>query len=315
MSQPPINQPPGGNGGSGHHHRRQPWWPIALIVVGLLVLAGNLGVGLGPVWGFIGNLWRFWPVALIAVGADMITRGRYRLLVAAVAIGVVVVLAAYGGTSARSGTPITISEPKAGATSARITLDLGVGPLNLSAVPNGTDAVWGTVREGGSERVTVQSSRRGSLIDVTIRARQRGWPPIFWGGGNGGAWNLSLDQDLPTNLVIDSGVGSVTLDLRRAKLTGLDLDAGVGQVSLTLPESGGYSGKIDGGVGALTVFVPQTLAMEVTVDTGVGAVNVDGGFLKSGGSYLSPAAVAGSPVTVRLVIDVGVGSLNLRSVR
>jgi hypothetical protein len=52
--------------------RARPVWPYLLIVGGVLLLAANLG------WlsvGWIGRLLSLWPVALIAVGVDLLTSG------------------------------------------------------------------------------------------------------------------------------------------------------------------------------------------------------------------------------------------------
>lgn len=291
------------------------WWPLALIALGVVILAGNLGLGLGPVWRFLGNLFAYWPVALIAIGADMLTRGRYRLLIASVAVGVVVVLAAYGSSGGGGSQSIDVSEPVGAATSARVVLDVGVSPLRLSAAQGGGDLIRGTVSQAADELVERSTSLRDGRAEVIIRARQRAWLPFSWGGGRGGAWDLTLDQNVPTELVIDGGVGNLDLDLAAARLTHLDLDSGVGSLTVTLPRAGGFTGEIDGGVGSVTLLVPEGLALTLEVDTGIGSVRVGSGFERNGNVYASPAAAAGQPPTARLRLDVGVGSVEVRSVR
>lgn len=312
--------PQSGQNGDGHdrHGRREHgrgWWPFALIVVGLLFLAGNVGFTFDPLWNFIGNVWEFWPVALIAVGADMLTRGKYRLAIVSVAIGVVVVLALSGGLSAGVGQTLDVKQALGGATSARLELDLTTNALNLTAAASSTDVVWGTITGGRSERLTQDASRRGNLVAVTLRARQRGWPIAFGSARGGGPWELQMNENLATDLVIDGGVGAIDLDLWNANLTGLAIDAGVGALTITLPASGGFTGEIDGGVGKLTVNVPSDLAIVINLDTGVGNINFDSGFQKNGSDYSSPAAAAGQRVAARLNIDAGVGSVNVRSVK
>lgn len=295
-------------------HRRG-WWPIALIVVGLLFLAGNVGFSLDPLWSFFGNVWEFWPIALIAVGADMLTRGKYRLAIVSVAIGVVVVLALSGGLFSGGGQTLDVKQAVGGATSARLELDLTTNALNLTAAASSTDVVWGTITGGRNERLTQDSSRRGNLVAVTLRARQRGWPIAFGSGRGGNPWDLQMNQDLATDLVIDGGVGAMNLELGNATLNSLAIDAGVGALTITLPTSGGFTGEIDGGVGSLTVNVPSSLAIVINLDSGIGGVNFDSGFQKNGSNYSSPAAAAGQPVVARLNVDGGVGSVNVRSVK
>lgn len=313
---------PGGASGQEppHHHDRPPgderrnsWWPILLVIVGVLLLAGNFGMDLGGFWRGLGRIWSFWPIALIAVGADMLTRGKYRLLVISLAIGVAVVLAFSGGVGAAPAEPVSVNVPTGGATKSRVVLDLGVSPLDLTS-GSGNSVLWGTVQLAGNERLDQKSVRRGDTLEVTLRSRGTGWLPFQFGSVRGGEWRLELNQDLPTDLMVDAGVGNLQLDLSDANLRGLALDAGVGGVTLTLPRTGSFDASVDGGVGGLTILVPRSLALTARIDTGIGSVRVGGGFEKRGNSYLSPAAVAGQPATVSLEIDAGVGSVSIRSV-
>ena len=86
-------------------------------------------------------------------------------------------------------------------------------------------------------------------------------------------------------------------------------------ITITLPRAGGFTGTVDGGVGSTTILVPADLAVVIEVDTGVGAVNVEAGFEKSGNTYRSPAARTAGADVARLRVDVGVGSLTIRSRR
>lgn len=298
----------------GADRRPSGWLPVALIVLGVLVLAGNLGLGLGPVWRFVGGALQLWPVALVALGLDMLTRGSYRLLIWSVAVAVVIVVTAYGGLGRAAGPPVVIDQATQGAARSRVELDVGAGPVNLTAAPGGGDALWGTVRTAANERLSQSARKRGDTLEVSLRARAAGWP---LGGGfgafGGGEWDLNLNQDLPTDLVVDGGVGALTLDLERAQLGSLDLDGGVGAVTLTLPRAGGFTGSVDGGVGSVTIVVPRALPVIIEVDTGIGGVNVDPSFARSGNTYSSPAVGAAGGDAARLQVDVGVGSLTVRS--
>lgn len=70
------------------------WWPVILIAIGVWNLVGNRAwcggliiTGLGvfflldtqDIWDYtIGDIWRFWPVILILIGAKMLLRRRRR---------------------------------------------------------------------------------------------------------------------------------------------------------------------------------------------------------------------------------------------
>ncbi len=319
-AQPEQGNPPTGQ--DRHHHRdhshddwrRKGLWPIALVAVGLLLLAGNFGLDFAPFWRGLGRVWSLWPIALIAVGSDMLTRGKYRLLVISLAIGVAVVIAFYGGVGgAPSSEPVSINFPAGDASSARVELHQGVSPLDLTTARSNS-VLWGTVQLAGSERLDQKSVRRGNTVEVTLKTRGTGWSLFGLGGTLRGEWELELNKDLPTDLIINAGVGDLQLDLRHANLRGFDLDAGVGDITMTLPGSGDFDAKVDGGVGELTILVPQSLSLRAHVDSGLGSINVGEDFERSGNAYLSPAAAAGRPVTVNLAVDAGVGSVNIRSV-
>lgn len=303
----------------GRHRRSAGWWPIVLIVVGLLFLAGNFGFGLGPVWGFLGNLFELWPIALVAVGVDLITRGKYRLLIISLAVAVGIVIAAYGGLGGRAGETIQVNQPVAGATSARVELNMGVSNLSLTTMASPSQALVGTLGAGRNERLEQSASSRGGTLDIKLRSRTRGWIGWPFGSGATGAWTLQLNELLPTDLVVDGGVGKLDLDLAEATLTRLDLDVGVGSTQLTLPRRPGYTARIDGGVGNLVLNVPQSLPLIIDVDTGIGNVNVDRNFEKNGKIYTSAAALTprsglAAPEPVQLTLDVGVGNVTVRTI-
>jgi hypothetical protein len=290
--------------------------PYILIVVGVLILVGNLGPGFGSVFTALGSLLNLWPIALIAVGVDLLTAGKYRTIVigAAVVIGLVYLFAVpgMGGRLAGAGERQDVNIPLDGAASVDVAIDMGVARLMLGSSSTAADAVSGVVQPARGERFGMNTSRRGSTLQVELDSRNASRPFNigFFGGVDGGTWDLDLTERVPIDLEIDAGVGSSELDLRNVLLSGFDLDAGVGSVSATLP-SGDYSGSIDGGVGSITLRLPRGTPARIEIETGLGGVNAGSEFQRSGDVYTT-ANYDGDGV--RLSISAGVGQVRIETV-
>lgn len=290
--------------------------PYILIGVGVLLLIGNLGSGFDSVFRAVGSLVNLWPIAVIAVGVDMITAGKYRNAVIGVAvlIGLVSLFAAprIGGTMAGTADPQDVRIALDGAASVEVSIDMGVARLTLGSSSSATDAVTGVVTPSRAERFEQNSSRRGSTLEVELRSHNARGPFNFgfFGSMTGGTWDLNLTEEVPIDLEIDAGVGSSELDLRNVRLSGFDLDAGVGSVEATLP-GGDYAGSIDGGVGSLTIRLPRGAPARIGVDTGLGGVSASGDFQRSGDVFTT-ANYDGNGV--RLAINAGVGNVRIETV-
>jgi hypothetical protein len=288
--------------------------PYVLIGLGVLVLLGNLGLfRFDALLDAVINVLNLWPVALIAIGADMVTRGKHRALIAAAAViaGVVILMAGVGiggGVDARSN---DVAIALAGASRADVRLQAGVATLDLTTGDGGGDVLWGTIQTGRGETLNSSSRVSGDTVIVSV-ASEHGYSVGF--PGRERVWDLTLDDEVPTTLNVRSGVGRSTLDLRDLDLRGLQMDAGVGEVTVTLPDEGVYSGSINAGVGSVAIRVPQDAAVRLTVRAGLGRVNVRGGFTQDGDVYTSPAYRAGEP-SAELRVEGGVGEVDIETVR
>jgi hypothetical protein len=288
--------------------------PIILIVLGLVLLASNLG------WFSFGEIFRllsYWPIALVAIGVDMLTNGRYRLAVIAVAIALALVL--WGGNvGGRGGWTIgtatmaaetqSVAHPLAGASAGRVVLDLGVGQVRVDgAAPSGT-LVSGTIQSGRGETIRQSSQLEGGVLTVRIRSEQERMSGINFGSETR-RWEVSLTREVPVALSVSAGVGQTTLDLSGVTLSGITFDGGVGESTVTLP-SGHYSGSFDLGVGSTTIRLPQGAAVQVVVNSGLGRVTMPRDLVRDGDVYTSPG-FEGARDRITLRVDGGVGSIRV----
>ena len=293
-----------------------PVLPLLLIAIGVLVLIVNLGV---VSWAAVLDLWTLWPLLLIAIGVDLITRGRLRLFVVAAVL--VLGALAWNGTLRVPGVALgpalpadvhRISHPLAGADRAEVLLSPGVAELIIGSEAGADTVISGEIRTGRGERLVEEASVSGGSAVVELRSEN---DRAFSGFNRSQRrWELELNDQVPLDLTLDSGVGRNQFDLRGLTLTSLRIDGGVGEVSVTLPETGGYSGRLNLGVGATTIRIPEGVAAAIQVDTGIGAVNVRGDFVRAGDRYLSPDFETATE-RIELDVDGGVGAITVEAIR
>jgi len=284
---------------------------ILLIVVGVLILLANFG---WFDWFALVRLAALWPVLLVAIGADMLTRGRYRVWVWGGAIVVGALLYAFDNGGPRGflgGGPAethSVTHALSGARAAEVSISTSVGTLRLSDLASGGDLVQGTIQTGRGETLLDDLSQRGDTAVLRLVSEQR--PGGSLSGGDRRSWDLQLTRAVPIALDITTGVGQARLDLQALELTSLRMEAGVGEVTATLPGSGVYQADFKAGVGATHITIPPGIAARVTVKSGLGAVHVNGTFSRSGGVYETPG-YAGASDRVDLNVEGGLGQITV----
>src|SRR5215203_141627 len=201
-------------------------------------------------------------------------------------------------------------DPK-NAQSARAQLKMGAGELNVTG---GADRLMEgdfsyNVSEWKPEVSYDVGGKKGELVVKQGSAE----------GGNlsGGArneWDISLNDELPTDLVVQVGAGESDLDLDSLTLTGVDLQMGAGKTTVDL--SGDYArdfdATIEGGVGQATVLLPSKIGVKAKAEGGLGEINAKG--LKNmGGAYVNDA-YGESDVNISVDVKGGVGQITLKVV-
>jgi hypothetical protein len=129
-------------------------------------------------------------------------------------------------------------------------------------------------------------------------------------------WDIHLNPDVPTDLSLDTGSGSVNGDLSGLALSDFKLDSASGSVDLSLP-GGSYDGNITTGSGSVRLEVGDGASGSYSLDTSSGSVRVVLGLnsaldlsLDSGSGSVTFELPSGGAVQV-IVDDTGSGSVNL----
>jgi predicted small secreted protein len=229
------------------------------------------------------------------------------------------VLAGACGTQPGGGTPdigkmqheSKSVDPK-DAQSVRAQLKMGAGELTLT---------------GGADKLTeadfsynVAEWKPKVSYDVSgdageLLVRQGGSKSSDLTGEARNEWDIRLNDELPTDLVVQMGAGESDLDLDSLTLKGLKLQMGAGKtkVDLTGDYAKSFDASIQGGVGAATVELPSGVGVKAKAQGGLGSINAGEGLKKVGDSYVNDA-YGESDVTLNVKVQGGVGEINLEVV-
>ena len=197
------------------------------------------------------------------------------------------------------------------AQSVRAQLKMGAGELNLTGgadqlmegdfsynVADWKPEVSYNVSGDEGELLVKQGGSKGS--NLTGEARNE--------------WDIRLNDEVPTHLVVQMGAGESDMDLDSLTLAGLKLQMGAGKttVDLTGDYAQSFNSSIQGGVGEATVELPIEVGVKAKAQGGLGKINAEG-LKRVGNSYVNDA-YGESDVTLNVNVQGGVGQINLEVV-
>jgi hypothetical protein len=201
-------------------------------------------------------------------------------------------------------------DPK-NADSARAKLQMGAGELNITGgadqlmeadfsynVSEWKPKVSYDVSGGEGELVVKQGSANGGSLS----------------GGARNEWDINMNDEVPTDLVVQMGAGESDLDLDSLALTGDNLQMGAGKttVDLTGDYAQSFDASIQGGVGEATVLLPSDVGVKAKAEGGLGKINAEG-LKRVGNSYVNDA-YGESDVNLSVDVQGGIGAINLEVV-
>ena len=197
------------------------------------------------------------------------------------------------------------------AQSARAQLKIGAGELNVTG---GADQLMeGEFSYNVSEwkpKVSYDvSGQEGELV-----VKQRSAEGAGLSGDARNEWNIRLNDEVPTDLVVQMGAGESDLDLDSLALTGVDLQMGAGKttVDLTGDYAQSFDASIEGGVGEATVLLPSDVGVKAKAEGGLGTINAKG-LQTVGDSYVNDA-YGESDVNLSVEVQGGIGQITLKVV-
>ena len=287
--------------------RKNLFWGLALLVLGILLLADNLGL-LGGI-----NVWAiFWPLALIVVGVRVLWRStgnRANPLQPAPP--------ATAGDAGLRGAPVgknvsreAVRLPLQSARHATLHFHHGAGELRVDGNAAPDELLSGTF-DGGLER---QVSGGPEDVSVDLRVPNGVFMDFVDTGLN---WTVGLNPNIPLALDMELGASKNVLDLHDLQVKNLRLQTGASATVLTMPaRAGEVHGVIRSGAASVEIHVPENVSARIHMSGGLASHQVDmARFPRLGsdntGDYASPDyEVAANKVD--LDIETGLGSVSVR---
>jgi hypothetical protein len=202
--------------------------------------------------------------------------------------------------------------PLEGATQARIRMHHGAGRLRVSGGGKPGELLSGSFGGGIEQQVKLA----GDTLDVDIKLRVSAAHfafPWMWGPRSTLDWTVSLNEEIPLSLDLETGASDTRLDLSDLRVTDLRLQTGASSSEINLPASAGYTkAAISSGAASVRVRVPDGVAARVKTSGGMADIRVDKSrFPRAGGVYQSENYDTAEN-KVDIDIDTGVGSVSVR---
>jgi len=263
--------------------RNQLVFGFILLLVGGLMLAGQMGVrlpnGTSPM-----DL--FWPLALLGAGAWVL-------------FGVF-----YKGNVETENASIDLQ----GASSVDLKIGHGAGELKIHSGANASEVAHGTFVGGLNHK----ANRNGDRLEVRMRPAKDVMDIPFLGSRSQLNWDVSLNANVPTALVMNLGANKSMIDLHDMNITDLKLEAGASDTRLTLPARGRFKADLDLGAAALEVIVPDGLSARIRTSTGAADVKINESRFPRSGGYYQSADFDSASNAVDITIDAGAASIRVR---
>lgn len=252
------------------------FWPVILILTGVIALVAETGaISIGR----LDRLAELWPVVLIVIGLELMSRrvlqGSTRDLAT-----VLIVLVALGGAVAY----VAVRGPVSDATQ---TLDSSeaVGSLNQAALDVNAGAATMTV-EGSSAlgpdlyraHIEYTGSKPGVSLDRStgiLRISQNN--DVGFLASRRFVLDLQINSAVSWNISADTGSTNDTLKLSAIKVGSIKLNAGASRTDITLGRPTGIVRiSVDGGAITLHLHRPSQSEAFVHVSGGALSLNADG---------------------------------------
>lgn len=261
------------------HRYRSMFWPVVMIGVGVVWLLANFNLIPAVNLNWVASLW---PLLLIGIGLDMLIGRRSAViggLIGLLLVGGMLALAWFApvlGVRMPAGSEVKVEQfqaPLENATSATVTINSGFEPVHVQAAKDSQMLIDAEIGHTGEMDFRVSGSREkqvylgkrpmvGFSFDLMNPSRLK--------------WNIGLSNQIPLALNVDSGSGSVTLDLADLRLSDLMVDSGSGSVRITLPQSDQtYTVAVNSGSGAITATLPTETTMTLRLNSGSGSINLN----------------------------------------
>ena len=263
--------------------RNQLFWGVALLLIGGLMLANEMGIKL-PNGMSLTEL--FWPLLLIFGGVLVLVGVFLR------------------GSIETENASIELQ----GASTASLKINHGAGELRIHSGANTNELAHGSFAGGLDHK----ANRNGDRLEVKMRPAKDVMDFPFFGPRTQLDWDVALNSEIPTALALNVGANKSMLDLRDMNITDLKLETGASDTRITLPARGRFHADFDLGAASLEVIVPDGLSARIHTSLGAVELKVDESRFPRNGSYYQSPNFDSAENAVDMTIDAGAASIKIK---
>lgn len=261
------------------------FWPLLLIGVGVITLLTNLEI-LPP--NSLETLFKFWPVALIIIGIDILI-GR-KSAISSIIISLITILCLGGilaslffsqnfdnlNTTIKNNIDLgdlkqeNLQIPLGEIQVATIVIDWPPAPGKLYPLLDSNNLLEGTINYYGMLDFTKEVDHREAYITLDSQVKRFLISASDF-NRNQEQWEIGLHSKVAMDLVLDSSSGPITYDFEDLNIKSFRLDTSSGPITLTLPKTGQLEGFIDGSSGPININLPADIATKIILEPGFGS--------------------------------------------
>ena len=304
---------------SDHRFPGVPISALLLIAVGVTLLLQNMDIVRWELWL---EIWRFWPVVLVAIGVSLVFGRRLRwlstLIFAALIAGAFTGAALMAEDSSEHVVE-RVTEPLGGVDRLDMWLDVGVGSLTVDSAYGSRNLEGSFTSPCGGAATLVERYRDVASLDVK---RADDSPACLWGA----EWEV-LVPGVPEVVVdVEANVAAVVLNLADINLTELYVDVNLGSVEIEMPSDAGHVQALIEAVGAsIDIRVPEGVEALIVNDSDLTSFDVGGRFRRlepfadgatirgrDAGSYYESSGYRTAEDRVYIEIDARFSSVSIR---
>lgn len=250
------------------------FWGLLLIAFGGLLLLGNLGV-VEVSWG---ELWRLWPLLIVAAGFSVLATTHWLWKVLSIVFIVVAIFSViwvgtgqYETNTRELNTQNVSVGAERGVAQADLTIRAGASKLTINS-DDISDVVQAKLQSNGLQ-IAKDSSREDTMQKIVLSGTdQRG----VWFGSPQNTWDITVNERLPMKLTFDAGASNIDADLSEVRLTSLSVKAGASNTVITLGDrESNLNVDIDSGVSSTTLRIPKDSGVTVNFEGGLSTREFD----------------------------------------
>ena len=177
--------------------------------------------------------------------------------------------------------------------SAELNIDTASGKVSLKAGNNGSDFVSGTVQLDPAEKLSYNTSIRGSVAKYTLRSEGKA------AANNVSNWDLALSPQRTSSINAVLNNGYIKADLRSMDLSSVSIENKHGPVDVMVPVSTNAPIKITSYYGDIRVYIPRGAVVSCVI-SGAGNIEYPQYTYALSGNMLTPLRNQQTPIHVEI---------------